>query len=735
MTASERAPTVAGVVMSGNAAAALSVGAVCGAGLIAAWLVPGLAVIAVWPFLFLVPGWVLVAWLRPRISATGRLGLAIVLSVAISAHAVYWLSLLLGGYDRASVFAVTALLVVPLLAVAWRSGASRFAVEARSAWQALRRNAVPVAVAAVAAAFVGLVLDSGLWHATPDGVTAGGSNWSDLGVHLSIAQSLNAGNFPPQVPYFAGAPLVYHWFSDFHAAIAAKAAGMFAIPAFVISSAILTGALALLVHGLARTLLPGPGARRAAIVAVLLVIFGGGLGWIRFVADVATGVGDPITLITHNSYDNSWYDAAGHAAPMWPYFRIPSVMGTGLLVHRATTVGLPILVGAVLLLVTGLPTARQRARGWRDRPWLIATAGLLGALLAPFHFFFFPAFGLLALLYVVLGGRLLDREAPRNALLLLAPYLLALPFVVAPLLNASGSGALKLDFGWESAPREDGPVAVIFFYLTNLGVPLVLAAAALLAPLRRSRALAAAGLALAGVLLLISSNASLPGVAGLVLIGAAAVVAAPAPRRFLAAWAVALCLVPNVMQVSDVGFDMNKFFQAMWIAVALLAAWLVRRWPRLAIAGVLLLAMPSPLLVAGWTAFNREQVLDWNGIAAADWIAANTPPKAVFATDGWLNSPTDPAGRLRLITYPPYVANLGFDPDQRVEQVRRIYCSGDLGTTARVMQQLGATYLIDQGRPDRCDTPTEFREGRQLHEVYENPALRIWQLVDAPTAR
>jgi hypothetical protein len=420
---------------------------------------------------------------------------------------------------------------------------------------------------------------------------------------------------------------------------------------------------------------------------------------------------------------------------MWPYFRIPSVMGTGLLVHRATTVGLPILVGAVLLLVTGLPTARQRARGWRDRRWLIAIAGLLGALLAPFHFFFFPAFGLLALLYVVLGGRLLDREAPRNALLLLAPYLHALPFVVAPLLNASGSGALKLDFGWESAPREDGPVAVIFFYLTNLGVPLVLAAAALLAPLRRSRALAAAGLALAGVLLLISSNASLPGVGGLVLIGAAAVVAAPAPRRFLAAWAVALFLVPNVMQVSDVGFDMNKFFQAMWIAVALLAAWLVRRWPRLAIAGVLLLAVPSPLLVAGWTAFNREQVLDWNGIAAADWIAANTPPKAVFATDGWLNSPTDPAGRLRLITYPPYVANLGFDPDQRVEQVRRIYCSGDLGTTARVMQQLGATYLIDQGRPDRCDTPTEFREGRQLHEVYENPALRIWQLVDAPTAR
>jgi hypothetical protein len=47
------------------------------------------------------------------------------------------------------------------------------------------------------------------------------------------------------------------------------------------------------------------------------------------------------------------------------------------------------------------------------------------------------------------------------------------------------------------------------------------------------------------------------------------------------------------------------------------------------------------------------------------------------------------------------------------------------------MRQLGATYIIDQGRPDGCDTPTEFHEGKRLHKVYENPALRIWQLVEA----
>jgi hypothetical protein len=699
MTASARAPTVGSLLLRGRPAAAAGALGLVAAGLLAAWLVPWLAMLVVWPMLFVVPGWYLVALTRPRIGTTGRIGLSIVLSVAISAHLVYWVSLLLGGYTRETVFAAAALLAAPLVGIAWRSGPEGFRAQVRSTLRGMRRDAVPIALAALSAAFVGLVLDSSLWHPLRGGVTAGGSNWSDLGVHLSIAQSLNAGNFPPQVPYFAGAPLVYHWFADFHAAIAAKAAGLFAIPAFVGSSAILTGALALLVHGLARTLLRGRFARRAALLAMVLVVFGGGLGWIRLVGDVYNGVGDPAALVTANSYDNSWYDAAGNRGPMWPLFRIPSVMGTGLLVHRATTLGLPILVGGMLLLVAGLPTRRARRAGWRDRPSLILLAGLLGALLAPFHFFFFPAFGLLALLYVLVGGRLLDRDAPRNAALLLGPYLLALPFVLAPLLNASGSGALKLAWGWESAPFADGPWAVAFFYLTNLGLPFVLGLAALF--VRGLRA-----------------------------------------RVFLGAWALAMFLVPNVMQVSEVAFDMNKFFQAMWIAVALLAAWLIRRWPWPAIAAVLLLSIPSPLLVAGWTYLsatddsdqNRQEVLGGSALAAASWIAANTPERSVFATDGWLNSPTDPAGRLRLLTYTPYVANLGFDPQEREKQVREIYCAGDVSRSVAVMRQLGASYLLDGGRPGDCTTPTEFVEGPDLHKVYENAAMRIWQLVDAAAA-
>jgi len=643
----------------------------------AAWVLPGLAIVVIWPLLYLVPGWAVVALARPRIETAGRLGLSIVISVVLSSHLVWWLSLASGGYGRGVVFAAAGLLAVPLALAAWQGplGLARPLVALRRSWPAF-------ALAGLVAFFVGGVLGTSLWRVTPQGVNSGGSNWSDLGVHLGIAQSLNAGNFPPQVPYFAGLPLVYHWFADLHAAMAASVAGLFSVPAMVVQSAILAGALVLLVYSLTRHLMRGPRARRAALIAAALAVFGGGLGYLRFVGDLTAGLGDPLSLIAANSYDNQWLTS-------WPFFRIPSVMGTGLLVHRATTAGLPILVGAILLLVAGLPTAEERRRGWRDRPMLIALAGGTGALLAPFHFFFFPAFGLLTLLYVLIGRRL---DSARNALLFLAPYLLALPFALPALLQSAESGSLQLVRGWESAPITDGPAAVVFFYLTNLGLPFVLALVALV---------------LEGV-----------------------------PRRaFLAAWVALLFWVPNVVQVSVIAFDMNKYFQAMWIAVAILAGWLVRRWPAPALLAVFALSIPAPLLVAAWTATSDLQVLSARQLDAANWVASSTPPRSVFVTDGWVNSLTDPAGRLRLTTFGPYVANLGYAPDERIAQVQGIYCAGMPLLSADLMRSLHASYVVDAGRPGDCSAPTDFGASDQFALAYENPEVRIWRLTDATPTR
>ena len=95
----------------------------------------------------------------------------------------------------------------------------------------LRRNGVAFAVAALSAAFVGPGAGLRASGTRPTGRhDAGGSNWSDLGVHLSIAQSLNAGNFPPQVPYFAGCPAGLPLVCRLPRGDRGEAAGLFADP-------------------------------------------------------------------------------------------------------------------------------------------------------------------------------------------------------------------------------------------------------------------------------------------------------------------------------------------------------------------------------------------------------------------------------------------------------------------------------------------------------------------------
>ena len=132
------------------------------------------------------------------------------------------------------------------------------------------------------------------WVQGPSGWVTGGWNWSDLLVHVAIGSSIAAGNFPPDVPYFAGEPLTYHWFADLHGAIASTAAGFAIIPVYFLTSALFAGVLALVVWALAAEL---TGDRRVATIATILVCAGGGLGWIRLVGDVVAGAGSPLDLL------------------------------------------------------------------------------------------------------------------------------------------------------------------------------------------------------------------------------------------------------------------------------------------------------------------------------------------------------------------------------------------------------------------------------------------------------
>jgi hypothetical protein len=628
-----------------------------------AWYARPAAVAVAWPFLFVVPGWLLVARVVPRMGPAGRLGVGIV------AHLGNVLGLAAGGFNRQVAFATAALLASAslVLAAAPLPGlAPPPALDPRRAFAAVRRERAPFLLAAFATIGVGSILAASAWREISGGWVSGGWNWSDFLVHVAIGQSIVEGNFPPQVPYFAGVPLTYHWFADFHGAIAAGVAGLHVIPVFIVSSGLLAGALALVAWELALRLV---GSRRAATIATLLLFLAGGMGWLRLVADVAAGAGAPWDLIRSNSYDNSWADG-------WPYFKIASITGTGLFSHRATTFGLPGLLSVLLLVRVSLGR----------RPAGMALAGILAALLAPFQFYFFPATYLLVGLYGVARRAWRRRGWLRDAALFLTPVVLALPFVVGPALLQHERGAIRFVVGWGEAPFKDGLAAVVFFYVTNIGLPLLL-----------------------GVLALLVSR--------------------PPGRAFLAAWAVALFLVPNFVVAGAVEFDMNKYFQVMAVALALLGGWLLRRRRTVVVAVIIAAAAISPVLVASWHVLSDSVALSTGQERAARWIADNTPQRAVFVTDAFINSPVDFAGRLRITTFGPYAANLGYDPAPREADVRAAYCDGP-DRAAEVMGRYGATYVLSSAGLLDCaeGEPTDFSTSPRFETVYDAEGVKIWRL-------
>ncbi|MEA2620112.1 MAG: hypothetical protein QOC97_885 [Chloroflexota bacterium] len=635
---------------------------------VVAWAVPFTAIVIVWPILFFVPGWVVIRRVVPDLPAPGAVGAAIVTSVYVSAHLVNVVARV-GGVGRGSIIASAVLLVLATLAL----------TRIRHRWLApLRRptrDEIVIALwddgpawflAVATGLIVFTILMSNGWSMTPNGWVSGGWNWSDLLVHVAIGSSIAAGNFPPEVPYFAGVPLTYHWFADFHGAITSTVAGVDLIPVYFLTSALFAAVLALVVWGLAVRL---TASRRVAAIATFLVCFGGGLGWIRLVGDLIAGGGNVVDLVSRTSYDNTWIDG-------WPWFKIASIFGTGFLPHRATTLGLPGLVTVVLLVVACLGR----------RPLGVLLAGILAALLAPFQFFAFPATYLIVFLYVVTTGGWRVRTVVRDALLFLVPVVLAAPFIVGAIVRQGDIGSFRFVLGWSEARLEDGPAAVLFFYLTNLGIPFALAVISAIAARR------------------------LPG------------------RWFLVAWLVALFIVPNVVVVSAVVFDMNKYFQIMWIAVAILAAWLIQRWPRPIIAAVLLVSAFSPALIGIWHMRSTDVAVGLAQETASHWIAANTPERTVFVTDAYINSPVDLAGRLRISTFGPYVSNLGYDPDPRALDTTAIYCDGP-DVAAQRMAIYGATYVLSSGGiPCEGAAGTDFSSSPRFETVYDADGVTIWRL-------
>ncbi len=273
--------------------------------------------------------------------------------------------------------------------------------------------------------------------------------WGDWPVHFGVVSSFAyGGNFPPEHPRFADHPFAYHFLADLTAS-AQVVLGMTPGDALALHSWIGCVLAALALYAFARRLTRR---RAAAALAVVLFVFGGGLGWFA-TAEIAARSGDLLGTLERSAWDYHWKrDLNLEIVNLYYGFLAP---------QRAFLYGLPIAFASLTALLVAVR---------RRRLAVFVVAGAIAGLLPLAHLATLLAFAILVpVLFLLFPSRgWLAFGA--------AAVVVALPQLVGQLGGGVGAlSAMRIQLGWV-APPDLWPV----FWLKNLGLfaPLLVVALA-----------------------------------------------------------------------------------------------------------------------------------------------------------------------------------------------------------------------------------------------------------------
>jgi hypothetical protein len=276
-----------------------------------------------------------------------------------------------------------------------------------------------------------VVLCRSVWFGNQYGIVLTGSNWQDTPLHYDVIESLNNGNFPPQMPHFIGEKLTYHYFVDFHTAIIEKVYGY--LPTLLpVLNAVFILVFALSIYALARVY-----SRKVAVLATVLGVFGWGLSYFGLFSALINGQFNPT--------QNYIYQYSGT-------FGLPSVFDN-LLQQRPLLIGLPAFAFVLALL-------------WKmDDKKRILLAGIITGLVFQFHNVAFFCCYIAFTVYFFFNLKRFNR----GFLYFLVPSVLVLPFILVggPPFSVTVSDSWIANFA-------QNPFS---YYFLNLGVPFLLAIA------------------------------------------------------------------------------------------------------------------------------------------------------------------------------------------------------------------------------------------------------------------
>ncbi len=384
----------------------------------------------------LIPGFVVAERFLKDLSSFVKPAMYIFLSVVISTHLVYYLSLIL-GYSLFTI-RISAIMLFLFILFARKPDFNR------EFWYG-------VAAYSVFFLFAFSILYHSLWYEKDSYIVLSGSNWQDTPYHYEIIESINSRNFPPQDPSFSGVPLRYHYFVDFHAALLEKPLGYYPRILLYLNSAFFP----LLFFSVFLLTLVLTGSERTGVYSGFISVFGWGFTYLWLFSSILSGTYDP-----KQSYV---MDYAG-------FFNLPPILDN-LLQQRPLLIGLPGFVLSLSIFIRGVELRKKEH---------IFLSGIVTGMLLPFHVLAtFSAFLFLAVysLNAILGKDVLSKERLRDRVFQYAG--IAYPFVISflffiPFLHFFGSARTGKPWFWEFG----GWLKI----MANLGIPFIFA---LLAPLIR----------------------------------------------------------------------------------------------------------------------------------------------------------------------------------------------------------------------------------------------------------
>ncbi len=493
---------------------------------------------------------------------------------------------------------------------------------------------------------------------SPAGIGTGYvTNLGDLPFHLQIVASFAwAGNLPPEDPTYAGTAFTYPFLADY-------LSGMLVVAGASLRQALLAPNLVLgaaLIGVLVRFGGTITRDRLAGWLTPVLVLLGGGLGWVALADDVQKSGAGILETILAPAHD---YTIVGDTVWRWG-----NAITTLLVTQRGMLLGLPLAV-VVFTIFWGtlLPASTPEAR--RLRATRLGIAGLAtGALVLTHTHSFVVVLGtgfLLGLLFAEWrGGRW-------RAWVL---YLAAMALVAVPsvLLLARGSSTsagsyFGIVIGWDRG--ETDPVT---FWLLNTGLFIPLLAVALLA----GRVPWGGGRPLAG-------------------------------GRLLRFWLpfLAWFIVPNVVRLAPWTWDNIKVLFYWWVgsaplvALAIAALWrgrwrgIPRDAARVAAAGSLVVLVLAGSLdvwrVVSGRSFYGE--FDAAGVAFSERIRATVPGRALVLHAPTWNPPVYLTGRRSLLGYPGWMWSRGLASGDRERDIGLMYAGGP--DALRLLREYGVEYV------------------------------------------